>query len=173
MIDVAGKRVHIIGLGEKGTGRACAKALGELGAIITISDPKTSAELAEEVGKLGDSSICLLLGPEKAYHGIEQADLIVPSPGVPLSIEPIRRSIAAGVPVLSEIELAYLLSISPIIAITGTKGKTTTTTLIGLLEQASSRLILGFTWTIRVMILSCHKGLTLTTRGHFMYQTGD
>jgi len=75
------------------------------------------------------------LGPD-AYRGIETADLVVPSPGVPLTIPAIRRARAAGVPVLSEIELAYRLARAPIVAITGTKGKTTTTTLIGLLLDA-------------------------------------
>jgi len=78
----------------------------------------------------------LQLGPEEAYRDIETADLVVPSPGVPLAIPPIQRARAAGVPVLSEIELAYRLARAPIVAITGTKGKTTTTTLIGLLIQA-------------------------------------
>ena len=59
------------------------------------------------------------------------ADLLVPSPGVPMSIPAICRAVAAGVTVWSEIELAYRLTQAPIVAITGTKGKTTTTTLIG------------------------------------------
>ncbi|MHB0938141.1 MAG: UDP-N-acetylmuramoyl-L-alanine--D-glutamate ligase [Armatimonadota bacterium] len=136
MLDVAGKRIHIIGLGAKGTGGACARVLGARGALITISDGKTPAELAEEVRKLDGLNVRLQLGPEEAYRDIETADLVVPSPGVPLAIPPIQRALAAGVPVLSEIELAYQLARAPIVAITGTKGKTTTTTLIGLLLEA-------------------------------------
>ena len=76
------------------------------------------------------------LGPEEAYRECETADLLIPSPGVPMDIPAIRRAREAGVPVWSEIELAYRLARAPILAITGTKGKTTTTTLIGLLLQA-------------------------------------
>lgn len=136
MLDVEGKRVHVIGLGSKGTGRACARVLGERGALITISDDKTPGELAGEVAKLDNASVRLQLGPREAYRDIETADLLVPSPGVPLAIAPIRRAVAAGVTVWSEIELAYRLAQAPIVAITGTKGKTTTTTLIGLLLNA-------------------------------------
>jgi len=139
MLEVAGKRIHIIGLGAKGTGSACARVLGARGALITISDEKTPEELAEEVRKLDGLNVRLQLGPEEAYRDIEQADLVAPSPGVPLAIAPIQRAMKAGVPVLSEIELAYRLARAPIIAITGTKGKTTTTTLIGLLLDALGR----------------------------------
>ena len=139
MLDVAGKRIHVIGLGAKGTGGACARVLGARGALITISDEKTPGALAGEVKKLDGVSVRLQLGPEEAYRDIEQADLVVPSPGVPLAIPPIGRARAAGVPVLSEIELAYRLARAPIVAITGTKGKTTTTTLIGLLIGALGR----------------------------------
>jgi len=139
MLDVSGKRIHIIGLGAKGTGSACARVLGARGALITISDSKTPEELADEVAKLDGLAVRLQLGPEEAYRDIENADLVVPSPGVPLTIPPIQRALAAGVPVLSEIELAYRLAHAPMVAITGTKGKTTTTTLIGLLIEALGR----------------------------------
>ncbi|HEY3375933.1 MAG TPA: Mur ligase family protein, partial [Armatimonadota bacterium] len=139
MIDVTNKRIHVIGLGAKGTGRACATVLGAHGALITISDTKPPAELAHEIAQFDAASVRLQLGPREAYLDIEQADLVIPSPGVPLTIPAIRRALAAGVPVLSEIELAYQLAKSPLVAITGTKGKTTTTTLIGLLIQAAGR----------------------------------
>ncbi|HEX2951860.1 MAG TPA: UDP-N-acetylmuramoyl-L-alanine--D-glutamate ligase [Armatimonadota bacterium] len=139
MIDFLQKRIHVIGLGAKGTGRACAKVLGSRGALITISDEKTPVQLATEIAKLDDSSVRLQLGPAEAYRDIEQADMLVPSPGVPLAIEPIQRALAAGVPLVGEIELAYQLAQAPIVAITGTKGKTTTTTLIGLMAQATGK----------------------------------
>jgi UDP-N-acetylmuramoylalanine--D-glutamate ligase len=139
MFDVYNKRVHIIGLGAKGTGRACARVLSARGARITISDEKSSQELSAEVARLTDLPITLLLGPDAAYRDLEQADLIIPSPGVPLAIPPIQRARAAGVPIFSEIEVAYRLTAAPIVAVTGTKGKTTTTTLIGLLLDALGR----------------------------------
>lgn len=136
MLNVDGKSIHVIGLGAKGTGGACARVLGARGAKITISDGKPAAELAGEVAKLDGLGVRFLLGLEDAYRDIESADLVVPSPGVPLTIPAIQRARAAGVPVLSEIELAYRLARAPMVAITGTKGKTTTTTLIGLLLDA-------------------------------------
>ena len=139
MLDVDGKRIHVIGLGAKGTGRACASVLGVLGALITISDTKSPAELAEEIAKLAGVSVRLQLGPREAYRDIDQADMVVPSPGVPLAIAPIQHAMRAGVPVLSEVELAYRLARAPLLAITGTKGKTTTTTLIGLLLAAAGQ----------------------------------
>jgi UDP-N-acetylmuramoylalanine--D-glutamate ligase len=135
MLNVTGQTIHVIGLGAKGTGRACARVLGALGARVVISDSKPADQLAAEIAKLEGLPVELLLG-DAAYGGIETADLVVPSPGVPLAIAPIQRAMAAGVPVLSEIELAYRLAKAPLVAITGTKGKTTTTTLIHLFLQA-------------------------------------
>lgn len=136
MFNVNGKRIHIIGLGAKGTGRACARVLSERGALITISDTNSPGALVEEIGKLADTSVCLQLGSREAYRDITQAELIIPSPGVPLGILPLQQAAQAGIPIYSEIEVAYRLSQAPIIAITGTKGKTTTTTLIGMLLDA-------------------------------------
>jgi UDP-N-acetylmuramoylalanine--D-glutamate ligase len=141
MFDIAAKRIHVIGLGAKGTGRACAQVLGERGALITISDSKSPGELATEIAQLKGASVRLQLGPQEAYRDIEHADLVVPSPGVPLASEPLQRALAAGVPILSEIELAYRLATAPLLAITGTKGKTTTTTLIGLLIAVSGQTV--------------------------------
>lgn len=139
MDKFSGKKIHIIGLGAKGTGRACAKVLAAHGALITISDSKEPAQLQDEIRKLAETPVRLLLGEKEAFCGIEEADLIVPSPGVPLNISPIERARKAGVPILSEVELAYRLCRAPIIAVTGTKGKTTTTTLIGLLLAAAGK----------------------------------
>ncbi len=135
MLDVQNKRIHIIGLGAKGTGRACAQVLGGLWAQITISDTKSPTVLAEEIASLNGLPVQIQLGAE-AYLDIERADMVVPSPGVPLTIDAIVRAKQAGVPVYSEIELAYRLAKAPLVAITGTKGKTTTTTIIGLLLAA-------------------------------------
>ncbi len=135
MRDFIGKRVHIIGLGAKGTGRACAEVLSGLGARVTISDEKTPDALTAELGSL-HVPVRLQLGPGEAYADLAAADLLVPSPGVPLYTPAIKAAREAGVPVVSEIELAFQLSPAPIVAITGTKGKTTTTTLIGLLLNA-------------------------------------
>jgi UDP-N-acetylmuramoylalanine--D-glutamate ligase len=138
-----GVRVHVIGLGEYGTGRAVARALWRRGARVTVSDIKPASELTREVEGLKDTDVAVQTGQE-AYRGIEEAELVVPSPGVPLDIPPLERAREAGADIISDIEVAYLIARAPIIAVTGTKGKTTTTTLIGeLLRDAGRRARVG------------------------------
>jgi UDP-N-acetylmuramoylalanine--D-glutamate ligase len=138
-----GKRVHVIGLGSWGTGRAVALVLRKRGAEVTVSDVKSARELATEIRALSGMSIAIQTG-SKAYRGIEDAELVVPSPGVPLTIPPLLRAKEHGAKVVSEVEVAYWIAPCPIIAVTGTKGKTTTTTLIGkLLEDEGKSAMVG------------------------------
>ncbi len=125
-----GKRVHVIGLGAYGTGRATAQVLSSRGALVTVSDVKLAEELVPEITALEGTGVTILTG-SKAYRGIEEAELVVLSPGVPLDIPPLLRARERGAQIVSEIEVAYWLARCPIIAVTGTKGKSTTTTLIG------------------------------------------
>jgi len=125
-----GANVHVIGLGAYGTGREVALTLFSLGAVVTVSDVKPAEELANEIEALKDTGITIQTGGE-AYRGIERAELVVPSPGVPLTIPPLLRAREHGAIIASEIEVAYWIAHSPIIAVTGTKGKSTTTSLIG------------------------------------------
>ena len=134
----AGKRIYIIGLGARGTGRACAQVLAARGAQCTLADIKPSSALSSELELLADTPVTLELG-DQAYATIEQADLVVVSPGVPPEIEPLQRVRAKGIPIWPEIEVAHQLCSAPIVAVTGTKGKTTTTTLIGLLLNGAGR----------------------------------
>lgn len=136
--DFRGRRVYVIGLGSKGTGRACAQVLAPLGARVTVADIKPAAELADELATIEGLEVALELG-DQAYATIEDSDLVVLSPGVPPTIDPVVRAGECGIPVVSEVEVAYWLSSAPIIAVTGTKGKTTTTTLIGLLIESGGR----------------------------------
>jgi UDP-N-acetylmuramoylalanine--D-glutamate ligase len=129
-------RVHIIGLGSLGTGQACARVLAERGAYVTISDSKPREMLTEQIASLADLAIVFQLGDD-AYTDIEHADLVVPSPGVPFDIPPLQRARDAGADVVSEIEVASWIAPCPIIAVTGTKGKTTTTTLVGMMLEAA------------------------------------
>jgi UDP-N-acetylmuramoylalanine--D-glutamate ligase len=131
-MDLTGKRVYVIGLGAYGTGSAVARVAQARGACVTVADQKTEAELAARIEELAGRPIIFELG-ERAYAGLLRADMVVVSPGVPPEIEPLQRARAQGIPVIGEIELAYRLSTAPIIAIAGTKGKTTTTSLIAAL----------------------------------------
>jgi len=121
-VEFDGLRVAIIGAAA--TGRAAAPVLARRGARVRVYD----REPAERLGAAGEGlAECaeLVLGRDD-YPGIEECDLIVPSPGVPREAPVLQAAVARGTPVLSEIEIAGRLARAPIVAVTGTNGKTTT-----------------------------------------------
>ncbi len=133
-------KVTVIGLARSGV--AAANALSSLGAEVTVTDKRTEAELAPGCERLAPG-ITKVLGshPDGIFTS---ADLVVISPGVPLDIPPIVAAAEAGVELIGELELAYMLSDSPFIAITGTNGKSTTTTLVGeILNAAGHNVLVG------------------------------
>jgi UDP-N-acetylmuramoylalanine--D-glutamate ligase len=127
-MDVNGKRVLVVGLGKSGV--ASALFLKARGARVTVSDTKTEDELREEIPVLLDQGIALETGGhgERTFRG---QDLIVVSPGVPVDAPPLVQARALGETVIGEVELATQFLPGPIVAITGSNGKTTTTTLAG------------------------------------------
>ena len=134
--DFAGKSAHIIGMARSGL--AAVEVLISLGASVTVHDRKQASELPDAIAVCRKADARIMTGDD-AYKGITSADFIVISPGVPVTNEAVLLAKDAGIPVLPEIELAYRLSMAPILAITGTNGKTTTTALIGAMVQASGR----------------------------------
>jgi len=126
MSEFAGKRVAVIGAGRSGV--AAAGALTRRGAQVEVFDRKLHADLpfADALTELG---VALHTGTD-APDSLRGYDLVVVSPGLPPSHPIFALAEAAGVPVWSEIELGYRIAHAPIIAITGTNGKTTTTLLI-------------------------------------------
>ena len=127
-MDLQNKRVLVVGLGRSGV--ACALFLKGRGARVTVSDAKSPEELRDEIPLLLDHGITVETGGhgERTFRG---QDLIVVSPGVPVDAPTLVQARAAGEPVIGEIELAAQNLPGPIIAITGSNGKTTTTTLAG------------------------------------------
>lgn len=121
----AGRRVLVVGAGK--SGQAAARVLCSLGAAVTLTDLKPASVLS--LDGLPDA-VQLVAGRYPAV-GPGAYDLVVTSPGVPFAEPPLAAARAAGIPVWSEIELAYRLARQPVIAITGTNGKTTTTALTG------------------------------------------
>lgn len=127
-MELRGKNILVVGLAR--TGVAVARFLAEQGARVTVTDMKDEAALAPWRDKLAGLSVAYELGRHDAGTFLA-ADLIVVSPGVPMDIAPLKAARAGGRPVISEIELAASQIKVPIVAITGTNGKTTTTTLTG------------------------------------------
>jgi UDP-N-acetylmuramoylalanine--D-glutamate ligase len=127
-MDVNNKRVLVVGLGKSGV--ASAIFLKSRGARVTVSDTKPQAELKNEIPVLLDQGIVVETGGhgERTFRG---QDLIVVSPGVPVDAPPLVQARALGEKVIGEIELAAEFFPGKIVAITGSNGKTTTTTLAG------------------------------------------
>ena len=122
------KRVLVVGLGRSGV--ASALFLKSHGARVTVSDAKSQDQLREEIPRLLDQGIIV----ETGGHGertFQNQDLIVVSPGVPVDAQPLEQARALGQLVIGEIELAAEFLQGSIVAITGSNGKTTTTTLTG------------------------------------------
>ena len=122
----ADKRISVFGLHRSGV--AVARLLDDLGAKVLVTDPKSSDELQADIDALQDREIDFILGGHD-QRCIEKADLIVLSPGVPLDIPILQEARSAGIPITGELEIAASLCAAPMVAITGTKGKSTTTIL--------------------------------------------
>lgn len=135
-----GDAILIIGAARSGV--ASAEYLLSIGKQIVISDMNT--KLAEDVEtQLGHASVSYVWGKQPDVAAL-QPELIVMSPGVPLSIPPVVKAREFGIPVISEPELAFRYSDVPFVAITGTNGKTTTTTLTAfLLEKEGRKVVAG------------------------------
>ena len=132
-MDLNGKRVLVAGAGK--TGIATARFLLEKNAQVTVADSNVNAVIPEDLKK---STAKIKTGPHENSIFTEQ-DLIIISPGIPLTIEPIATAKSNGVEIIGEIELAYLFTETPIIAVTGTNGKTTTTTLLQHIFETSGK----------------------------------
>jgi UDP-N-acetylmuramoylalanine--D-glutamate ligase len=127
-MEVKDKRVLVVGLGRSGV--ASALFLKARGARVTVSDTKSGDELRNEIPTLLDHGITVETGGhgERTFRG---QDLIVVSPGVPVDAPALVQARALGEEVIGEIELASQFLPGPMVAITGSNGKTTTTTLAG------------------------------------------
>ena len=124
-----GKKVLVCGMARSGV--SAAQCLYELGARVTISDSKAEEKLAEALQPLEGMDIRRCLGDQAQPADLESYDLAVTSPGIPMQAPILRAVQAAGVPLIGELELGAQVSRAPLYAVTGTNGKTTTTTLIG------------------------------------------
>jgi UDP-N-acetylmuramoylalanine--D-glutamate ligase len=135
-MDLRNQRILVVGLAR--TGIAAARFLQHQGALVRATDMATEDRLAPEVTSLGEMGIALELGGHRV-EAFTSADLIVVSPGVPHTIPPLATARTQGIPVIGEMELASRFIREPIVAVTGTNGKTTVTELVGAMLAASGR----------------------------------
>ena len=132
-MELKGKKVLVVGLGK--SGRSAALFLRHRGAQVTVSDMRSAEALAQELPALLDEGIAV----ETGGHGLltfRRQDLIVVSPGVPLTTPELQQVRKLGLPITGEVELAARFLKTKILAITGSNGKTTTTTLCGEILKA-------------------------------------
>jgi len=122
------------------SGIAAARVLADLGGCVTITDKKPIQELESQITMLRNAAVSIEAGghPERLFL---ESDLIVLSPGVP-KILPLLQAQRHGVTIISELELAWQISNAPYIGITGTNGKSTVTTLVGLMLEKAGRQVL-------------------------------
>ena len=140
-MELQGKKVLVVGLAK--TGIATAYFLLDRGARVTISEAKPQESLPEEALELDKKGVLLETGGHQEETFVH-ADLIVVSPGVPLEIPPLAAADARGIKIVSEIELAGWFLKTPLIAVTGTNGKTTATSLLGeMFRQAGKKVFVG------------------------------
>jgi len=140
-MELKNKRVLVVGLGRSGV--AAAVLLQDHGARVTVSDTKSEAQLQNEIALLLDRGISLETG-QHSERTFRDQDLIVVSPGVPSDQPQLQHARALGIPVIGEVELACRFLQGKIIAITGSNGKTTTTTLVGeILSKSGKKTLVG------------------------------
>jgi UDP-N-acetylmuramoylalanine--D-glutamate ligase len=136
MMDLSGQHILVIGLGKTGT--ATARFLSRQGAIVMVTDEKTPDQLKGTLDQMQQEGVNFRFHPF-APDILSDVDMVVPSPGVAPSNRMLTEAMHRNKPVLSELELACRFLKPPMIAITGTNGKTTTTTLIGEILATSGK----------------------------------
>ncbi len=139
--DLTGKKVTVVGLRRSGV--AAAKLLQTVGAEVTVTDQQSENALAEELSQLESQNVTVRVG-QTAEAAVAGAEFIVISPGVPSRTETFTKARQRGAVLVGELELASWFLQAPVIAVTGTNGKSTCVTLIGLcLERSGTRAFVG------------------------------
>jgi UDP-N-acetylmuramoylalanine--D-glutamate ligase len=130
------KKILVLGLAKSGVGAA--SLLHKLGAFVTVNDYKPLSE-NPEAQELLEQGITVICGGHPIELLDEGFELIVKNPGIPYHNPMVEGAVKRGIPIITEVELAYLISEAPFIGITGTNGKTTTTTLVFEMLQAGNK----------------------------------
>ena len=141
MSEFAGKKVLVLGAGISGI--SVSQVLSDQGASVILSDVRTEEQIGKDLSALKTAGVVLGLGRQDEAL-LEGVDYVVLSPGVSIYNPLVEGAKAAGKTVISEIEVAYRQCPAPVVAITGTNGKTTTTTLVGeILKAAGQEVVVG------------------------------
>ncbi|GAA5526545.1 UDP-N-acetylmuramoyl-L-alanine--D-glutamate ligase [Herpetosiphon gulosus] len=130
MLDLRNKRITVMGLGVHGGGLGVTRFLLEQGAHVIVTDLRSAEILQPSLEALAGLPVEFVLG-EHRDQDFERVDMVIRNPGVPRESRYLQLARAAGVAIEMEMTLFFRLCLAPIIGITGTKGKTTTTTLTG------------------------------------------
>lgn len=129
MMDFSHKNVLVVGVGISGNAAAkVAKAQGA--AKVVLSDAKSEQDLKCDLTEVKAAGVELVFGPQENTL-LDNVDMVILSPAVPVRIPLVQEAYKREIPVISEVQVAYELAKSPILAVTGTNGKTTTVTLLG------------------------------------------
>lgn len=140
-MELNGKHILVVGLGR--TGVAVSRFLSARGALVTISDAAPEGTQGDVIPEMRQLAASMEFG-EHRLETFTSADAIVLSPGVPHTIPVIQAAREKGIPVIGELELSFRFIQEPMIAVTGTNGKTTTTELLGhMLEASGLRVFVG------------------------------
>jgi UDP-N-acetylmuramoylalanine--D-glutamate ligase len=170
--DLQGKRVLVVGLAR--TGVAVSLFSAGYGATVTATDEKPESALGEAAAGLRAAGVKLELGGHKDAAFLNQ-DLIVLSPGVPAKLAPLELVRAQGIPVWSEIELAWRFLRGKLVAITGSNGKTTTTALVAhILKTSGIHTLVGGNIGVPLLALvesSTHSSVTVAEISSFQLET--
>lgn len=136
MNELENKRILVVGMGKSGV--AAAQALLKLGAVVSVYDQKAEDKIDTQLIQfLRNKNVTCYFGEEPDNTG--ELDMVVISPGVPLDTGFVQKARNAGAEVIGELEIAYRVGRGKYVAITGTNGKTTTTTLVGEIFRNSGR----------------------------------
>ena len=172
--DLAGKRVLVVGLAR--TGVATALYCAARGARVSATEENPREKVAAAADKLEAAGVALELGGHRGETFLAQ-DLIVPSPGVPFGMPHLVAARAKGIPVWSEIELAWRELRGRLVAVTGSNGKTTTTALLGhIFETAGFPTLVGGnigTPLISRVDTSCETSVTIAEVSSFQLEAID
>ncbi|HEY7826572.1 MAG TPA: UDP-N-acetylmuramoyl-L-alanine--D-glutamate ligase [Candidatus Acidoferrales bacterium] len=173
-IDLAGKRMLVVGVAR--TGVAVSLFSAGYGAVVTATDEKPEAELGPAPARLREAGVTLALGAHDSSIFLDQ-DLIILSPGVPAHLPALDQARARGIAVWSEIELAWRFLRGKLVAITGSNGKTTTTSLVAhILKTAKIPTLVGGNIGTPLLALvesSSDSTVTVAELSSFQLETTD